>query len=643
MKRYLGAIIALAGIAGLVTSCAAGSADEGVGAISYGLSKCQGGKLNDSNYCSPDCKCDLGEGDCDGTADCNIHPTLGQLTCAGHTIYFGGTKDTNACAPLHCANKKMDGDETQVDCGGSCGTNCPNACANLPANGTTLHCSTACRCPAGQGDCDANDLECVAGAYCAQNVGNSFGFASTVDVCLSNTCRNGVQDPDELGLDCGPTCLPCSGGSTLALARGGSGTDHGLGVALDSAAGITIAGRFGGTSSFGGGSFTASGGADIFVARYNNAATHVWSRSFGGNQADGDLGVSVAVDAARNVYLAGNYRGTVDFGGASFTHTAIGNSDAFVVKLNANGVTQWSRSFGGAPAATRINGIAVTATGDVYLAGAFASPTVNVGGTTLTNAGATGTYDAFIAKFNTSGTRLWARGFGSTGADQASSVAIDAVNQPYASASFVGTVEGQTSAGGQDALLLKLNASTGATTWARRLGAGSDDSASSLAVDSVGPVLGGNFKNTVTFPDSSTATSGGATGAFVVAYDASGEFRWKKAYVSVGADRTLTMAGSTAGVVALGDFQGSVDFGGTTGPKAAIGTRDMWAVRYNPAGNELWTLTFNGNDVTSPLGATVLAGMLGVTGDFTGSVDFGTGNAISSAGSTDAFFTRLVY
>jgi|GEM_PF-2286633 len=643
-RAILAGLFGLSGLSLLAMSCASSSpgdtAEEGVGAISEELSKCLGGKIGSSDYCSASCKCDLGEGDCDFTADCGVDPTLGQLYCTSLTTRFNpAAKNANACAPLHCDNKKLDGDETQIDCGGSCGTFCPNQCASLPPNGGSAHCTTTCRCVAGQGDCDANDLECTAGNYCAVNVGNSFGLASTVDICLASTCKNGIKDANEDAVDCGASCLPCTGGSTLSFARGGASEDHGQDVAIDSAAAIIIAGRFGGTTNLGGGALVASGGADVFVAKYNNLGSHVWSKRLGGALADGDLGVSVAVDSSRNVYVGGNYRGIIDFGNG-ITNTAVGISDAFVVKFNASGVAQWSRSYGLAgSSAVRVNGLTVSPAGDVFVAGAFASTTVAFGPTALVNQGAAGTYDGFVLKLSTAGAHVWSRGFGSTGNDQASNIGLDATLTPYVSGYFVGTVEGMTSLGSSDGCVMKLVPTSGATTWARRIGAGSTDFATAVEVDSVGPVVTGSFRQTVTFDDASTATTT-SSGAFVVAYNASGAFRWKKAYTSAtGNVHGSTMAGTTAGVVVMGDFEGSTTL--NTTPVAAVGTRDLWMVRYNTAGTALWTRT-HGAATAEPGGATVTSGMLGVTGDFTGSIAFGS-TTLSSDGGTDVFFTRLVY
>jgi len=50
------------------------------------------------------------------------------------------------------------------------------------SNGGWSYCSTSCPCNAGEGDCDSN-AECAAGLTCASNVGASYGWASSMDVC----------------------------------------------------------------------------------------------------------------------------------------------------------------------------------------------------------------------------------------------------------------------------------------------------------------------------------------------------------------------------------------------------------------------------------------------------------------------------
>lgn len=633
------------GCLSLAVSCASADpdsgVDEGVGAISEGLSKCSGGKIGDGNYCSATCKCDFGEGNCRSPSDCNVDSRLGQLACGGNVQYFHpGAAAANACAPQHCNNRKLDGNETQVDCGGDCGTFCPDPCANLPPNGHPSHCTTQCKCDGGNGGCDENNAECKTGTFCAANVGNYFGFSNVTDMCLANTCTNGVKDSGEQGVDCGPTCLPCSGTPTLSLSKGGSSFERAYDVAIDSAGELTIAGYFGGSVNFGGGALAASGGSDVFVAKYNNVGTLIWSKKFGGTAADGDLHVSVATDSTRAVYVGGNFRGTMDVGGAVLT--SLSNSDAFVVKYSATGGLVWAKRYGttGGSAVT-ITGMRVAPSGHIYVAGAFASTTVTLGAGTLTNQGPDGTWDGFVMKLNNTGTTAWSRSFGSNLNDQATAIGIDSTSTPYIACSFLGTVEGMTSLGGQEGCLMKLSSTNGATTWARRFGDRFADAATGVAVDANGPVVTGFFANTMTFDDASTVSTTGTYGTFVVGYDPNGTFRWKNAYTSdTGAVRGVSMTGANAGVVAMGDFQGTVAFGATTVAAQGSG-RNGWLVRYDTAGNIVYSRTM-GNPSALPAGGTVSGGLLGIAGEFRGSIDFGLGS-MAAVAQTDIFVARLVY
>jgi hypothetical protein len=599
--------------------------------------------LGDGNYCQDSCKCNLGEGDCDYATNCAVDPILGQLQCTGRLSYFGSAVEGNACAAAHCNNKKKDGDETMIDCGGSCGTHCPSLCDTLPKQGVAGHCTSSCPCGPRGASCDKNNAICTAGNYCAIGVGNFFGYSNVIDVCLPNTCKNGVKDAGEDGVDCGANCLPCSGAPTLALTKGGPSFDRGHDVAIDSAGEITVVGYFGNSVNFGGGVLTASGGSDIFVAKYNNAGAFGWSKRIGGNQADGDLNVSVAIapDATRSIYVAGNFRGTADFGGGQ-TRTAKSLSDAFVVKYTANGATTaWLNTYGSAGnAAVTINGMRTAPSGHVYIAGAFASPTLTIGTTVLTNAGANGTWDGFVAKLSNVGGVAWARRFGSAGNDQATGVFADTDSTPYVSCTFVGTAEGMTSLGDQEGCLLKLNLSTGATTWARRIGGKFTDAATDVALDANGPIVSGWFGNAITFADNTTATTN-TYGGFITAYDRNGALRWKKAYPSAtGPVRATTITAASTGAVAFGDFSGSVTF--QSAPVASQGGgRNGWMVRYNTAGAVVSSKVF-GNPSALTAGASITSNLLAMTGEFRGAVDLG-GGAQSSAGETDLFLARLVY
>jgi hypothetical protein len=165
------------------------------------LTKGNAGAVNgDKDYCGdPASPCGLGEGDCDSNAEC----TGGTICVPDNGSNFGFASTWDVCAPAHCANRALDGDETSVDCGGSCGA-CPTACVG--AAGGKDFCE-GCRCASGQGDCDATG-DCQAGLVCAVDNGPKFGLPAGYDVCVPAHCANGVLDANsgETAVDFGGAC-----------------------------------------------------------------------------------------------------------------------------------------------------------------------------------------------------------------------------------------------------------------------------------------------------------------------------------------------------------------------------------------------------------------------------------------------------
>lgn len=162
------------------------------------LANCSG-SAGSATLCSQGgCLCGQGQGNCTVNAECQ-----GGLSCLRLGAQFGYSTTTRVCAPARCANGVQDGDETGVDCGGACGT-CLPTCTGTPG---ALNFCDACKCTAGQGDCAGNQ-QCAAGLICTR-MGNQFGFASNIDVCLPAHCSNTTMDGDETGVDCGGSCGTC--------------------------------------------------------------------------------------------------------------------------------------------------------------------------------------------------------------------------------------------------------------------------------------------------------------------------------------------------------------------------------------------------------------------------------------------------
>jgi len=88
------------------------------------------------------------------------------------------------------------------------------------SNGDMDYCSSSNPCSAGQGDCDS-DSECQSGLSCKHNVGASYGFGSSVDMCESNfsppppsTSSGGNPSLNNGDWDFCSSSYPCSAGQS---------------------------------------------------------------------------------------------------------------------------------------------------------------------------------------------------------------------------------------------------------------------------------------------------------------------------------------------------------------------------------------------------------------------------------------------
>jgi hypothetical protein len=646
-RRLLGSLVAGLGLVGsalLIASCSSGEvgdgseqdfADEGVGAVSEGLSKCAGGKIGDSNYCTSTCKCDAGEGDCDGASECNA-----PAVCSGRLEQFVPGKIGNACAPAHCSNKVKDVDETPTDCGGSCGTFCPAACTGLPTNPNAGHCTIDCPCPAKEGDCQAATNKCVSGLTCRVDIGALFGYAPSTDVCLATHCSNNVQDGTETGVDCGGTdCGPCSGAAVQSAGYGGTSNDHGLAIAVDGTGNIFVAGRYTGTATFGGADLNSNAGsADIFVAKYNASGIHQWTQSYGNANPDGDNGVAIAVDGSGNLYLAGNFYNSLTLGAT--TLVSAGGSDIFVAQLNSLGAPTWAKRFGN-NGTDRVNAMALTGT-SLWIAGAYQT-SINFGGGALPSGGSSDGYVARLATAN--GAHSYSKRYGSTGGDTVTAIAVDTAGNAYVAGNFTGMVNfglaAAVSKGSTDVFVLKLG-STGTTVWQKAFGGTSNDAANGINVDPARqPTVVGTFKQSVDFGSGTPVASVG-TDAFVVAYTTGGIYRWSHALSGNDTDRAHDVVfDGTSNPVIIGDFTGTIDFG--TGPQssAASSTSLFW-VRYNVTSGAFQAgAAYGSPGSVTPNAAARYTNTTIITGSFTGSANLGGAN-LTNRGLIDMFLAKLV-
>ena len=412
----------------------------------------------------------------------------------------------------------------------------------------------------------------------------------------------------------GPSNANCNGGRIAVAADGSRYTT----------------GSFYGTITLGSFTLTAGTGGTThsYLVKYNAAGAVVWVKqrdSAGGQGTVNYRDAELAVDAAGNVYLSGNFNLSATFDATTLTTAT---RDAYLVKYDAQGTLQWARQ-GGSPD-VEAGGLATDASGNVCVSGYFQS-TVSFGGPAIAGGG------VFYCKLSPAGTVLSGVRVGSRALAtpfKRQLLALDGAGNAYLAGTFTGTSTlGNTalvSVGDADIFLCKLSAA-GTVLWAVRDGGPLADITTSIAVDANGnPLVGGSY-------DDDNVTSK----IYVARFTTQGVPVWSRQIAST--VPSIHYVNSAAydgrgGYFVTGDFDGTVVFGSIS---LSTPSRNMFVVRYNSQGTAVWadrTVATNGNFSTGVGIGFDAAGNGYLSGTFSGTAALGT---FTTTGLADAFVAKF--
>ena len=304
---------------------------------------------------------------------------------------------------------------------------------------------------------------------------------------------------------------------------GGSSIEYGNDIVVDSSDNVYVCGY---TNSSGAGNY------DLLVAKYNSSGTIQWQRTIGGTGKD--YGHGIDIDSSGNIYVTG---GTTSVGS--------GNRSTLTMKLNSSGTPQWQRTLYGSSTTEFFAGMKIDSAGSSYVAG-------------RTNS--SGSYDIFIAKYNSSGTIQWQRTLGGTGSDIGESITCDDQGNVYA----VGHTS-SVGAGSNDLIIAKYD-SNGSVVWQRTLGGIESDIGYGVTMDSSGNV----------YVAGSTSSAGaGSADVLIAKYNSSGTIQWQ---------RTLGGTGSEIGYGIVVDGSGNLYVAGYT-TSSGSGGDDLFIAKLSDDGS----------------------------------------------------------
>ena len=183
-------------------------------------------------------------------------------------------------------------------------------------------------------------------------------------------------------------------------------------IVNDLSGNIYILGRFSGIDvdldpSEGEDTHTSNGQEDVFLTKINADGSYGYTGTIGG--ANEDNAFQIITDSSGAIYLLGSFYGSgIDFaaftedGGDSDEHSAVGDSDAFLTKINSDGSYGYTKTIGGLGAYMTPQSVSIDSSGNVYIGGFFEGPSADFnpfGG--VDNQSPSGSdQDAFLTKIN---------------------------------------------------------------------------------------------------------------------------------------------------------------------------------------------------------------------------------------------------
>lgn len=251
-------------------------------------------------------------------------------------------------------------------------------------------------------------------------------FSGTAGFGANSLSSNG-------GRDIFLAALGAAGAWVVAAKAGGPYDDIGESIARDAWGNLYLTGSFQSSATFFTTTLTSNGGTDIFLAKFESSGAFAGALSAGGTGSD--TGRDIAADAAGNVYLAGCFTGTVNFGPA--TVVSAGWQDIFVAKVTSDGFLAGIVR-GGGPSDDYGHSLALDGGGNVYVTGYF-NASADFGSHNLSSNGAN---DLFVAKLDPAANWLWVKQAGGPSVgfvDVGRAIAVDAAGNCLVTGKFAET------------------------------------------------------------------------------------------------------------------------------------------------------------------------------------------------------------
>lgn len=317
---------------------------------------------------------------------------------------------------------------------------------------------------------------------------------------------------------------------------GGSNNDEGNSIQQTTDGGYIIVGR---TNSFGPGNYS------VYLIKTNANGDTLWTKTIGGSNADEAYSVQQTTD--------GGYIITGDT-----KSSGAGDYDVYLIKTNENGVTQWTKTFGGIYSDWG-NSVKQTSDNGYVIVG-------------YTSSFGPGENNVYLIKTNTNGDTLWTKAIGPVYPALSSGNSI----QQTTDGGYIIAGQMRGGSGGINKVYLIKTNSSGDTLWTKTLGWGQGIGYSVQQTSDGGYIIGADLDN----------FDGQSYNVYLIKTNANGDVLWEKTFGGNDYDNGGSARQTTdGGYVIVGNTR---SFG--------AGVFDVYLIKTNTNGDTLWTKTFGGFD-----------------------------------------------
>ena len=333
------------------------------------------------------------------------------------------------------------------------------------------------------------------------------------------------------------------------------------------------------------------------VAMVIDPLTRVWGTYYGGEK--NDQFWEGSIDENNNVLAGGSTMSSNNIatsGAHQVNHIGNASYDGYLVKLNNSGQKMWATYYGGQND-DYIYGTVTDLNNNIIIAGQTYS-TWNIasnGSYSQFMYGSTYFCDGFIAKFDSTGTRIWGTYYGVSdlndafsclSIDKNSDIYVAGVTSSKSGLATTGTHQ-TTSTSNSTGLLVKFS-SSGTRVWGTYYGGVYGASFQEIAIDKNLNILGvgvtSSSNGIATLNSHQPGNSGGGNDGFVVKFNKNGIRKWGTYYGGNGTDYCY-------GVCT--DSQNNVIAVGATTSSNAIATSGAHRVIVNSASNDAFIVKFD--------------------------------------------------